>query len=128
MTPSISTLVKKFRLRNDRVISIRSGKIAGTARPDGNRYIYIGGRLYKYSDIYATLKDNERIAKPLYFPVSMSRSYRTLAGDSVRIYAIDGGGTWCVHGAINYSGEWHAAQWTLNGAHATQSELTLVEV
>lgn len=126
--PSISTLVKKFRLRNDRVISIRSGKLAGSQRPNGYRYIYIGGRLYKYEDIYEALRAHVLVSKPLSLPVSMSRNYRTIDGDAVRIYALDGAGTWCIHGAINFMGEWHATSWTMHGAHGSQSELTLVEI
>lgn len=127
-TPPISVLNKKFKLRNDRVLSIRTGKIAGSERANGDRYIYIEGRFYNYADIHDVMRQHAFMAKPLSFPVSLSRQYKTSEGDDVRIYALDGSGMYCVHGAYNYMNEWHITQWSLHGAHPTHSQLTLSEV
>lgn len=68
--------------------------------------------------------------------IDMKKQYRTRDGREVRIYSIDAGGQYPVHGAIEArSNLWRLASWTNNGifsavpAHlATQTEDDLVEV
>lgn len=128
MLPPISTLTKKFKLRNDQVLSIRTNKIAGTKRPSGDRFIYIDGRYYRYEDVWHIMRQHAIDAKPLSYPVSLSKRYKTSEGDPARIYALDGVGLHCVHGAYLWNGEWHSAEWNLHGKHRMHDILNLIEV
>ena len=48
--------------------------------------------------------------------IDPKRTYRTRDGRDVRIYAVDGGSEFCVHGAIRDSrGAWEARQWPADG-------------
>lgn len=47
--------------------------------------------------------------------IDIKKQYRTRDGREVRIYAVDGGGPWPVHGAIKTDGVWSATSWTLDG-------------
>lgn len=47
--------------------------------------------------------------------ICKDKHYRTRDGREVRIYAVDGGGKFSVHGAINSKGEWVCWTWQLNG-------------
>lgn len=43
------------------------------------------------------------------------KTYVTRDGRMARIYAIDGGGVWPIHGAIFTGSEWEATCWTKDG-------------
>lgn len=47
--------------------------------------------------------------------IDKSKTYRTRDGREVRIYATDGAGVYCIHGAIKNNGEWEYMRWTNNG-------------
>ena len=48
--------------------------------------------------------------------ISMEKNYRTRDGREVRIYAMDGGGYWPVHGAIQLScSGWMPTSWDNDG-------------
>ena len=47
--------------------------------------------------------------------ISKDKTYRTLGGQEVRIYATDAGGLFPVHGAIFQDGTWHGMKWTAEG-------------
>ena len=64
--------------------------------------------------------------------VDMTKKYRTRDGREVRIYAIDGNGLYCVHGAHTvkeYKG-WIIGQWSLDGDFFSPSfeNMRLIEV
>jgi len=64
--------------------------------------------------------------------VSMDKKYTTNDGKQVRIYSVDGGGRFPIHGATRKFGEeWVPSSWTPNGKISLSSdsyELDLVEV
>lgn len=47
--------------------------------------------------------------------IDPAKTYRTREGLEVRIYAVDGGGRWPVHGAIKDADGWKAENWKLTG-------------
>ena len=53
--------------------------------------------------------------------ISMDKKYRTRDGREVRIYAVDGGGSFPVHGAIRFENFWGLISWDFDGEHATSS-------
>jgi hypothetical protein len=46
----------------------------------------------------------------------MDKQYRTRDGREVRIYAVDCGGDYSVHGAFRYDDHWRSMQWTESGS------------
>lgn len=49
--------------------------------------------------------------------VSMDKEYRTRDGREVRLYAMDAGGAYPVHGALPRDGGWALFSWTVNGKY-----------
>lgn len=49
--------------------------------------------------------------------IELGKQYRTRDGRDVRIYAVDGGGEWPVHGAIKSGDEWDCRLWCANGIY-----------
>ena len=47
--------------------------------------------------------------------IDINKTYRTREGEPVRIYAIDAGGEYPVHGAAYADGQWHVATWSILG-------------
>lgn len=47
--------------------------------------------------------------------IDPNKKYRTRDGREVRIYAVDGGGEYPVHGAYEFNGRWQCTQWTATG-------------
>ena len=47
--------------------------------------------------------------------ISMDKQYRTRDGREVRIYVVDGGGPFPVHGAIYFNNWWSPCNWTTEG-------------
>lgn len=48
--------------------------------------------------------------------ISMDKKYRTRDGREVRLYAVNGGGNYPVHGAIDGGGDaWHLEAWAIDG-------------
>ena len=47
--------------------------------------------------------------------IDITKTYRTLCGYPVRIYATDGIGSFCVHGAYCEGGDWILSKWTEAG-------------
>jgi|SanBayMetagenome_1026888.scaffolds.fasta_scaffold04503_6 hypothetical protein len=65
--------------------------------------------------------------------IDPKKQYRTRDGREVRIYAVDGGGPFSVHGAIYKPclEEWETRQWPATGHYGskkTQSPCDLIEV
>jgi hypothetical protein len=68
--------------------------------------------------------------------IELGKKYRTRDGCEVRIYAVDGGGRFPVHGATKQNdGTWRQEEWTLTGSyngekdgHAIPHDLDLIEV
>jgi hypothetical protein len=63
--------------------------------------------------------------------ISLDKTYRTKAGDKVRLYAIHVGQLYAVHGAIFFkNGKWEAMIWTIDGKWnaAMNSDCDLIEV
>jgi len=64
--------------------------------------------------------------------ISMDRVYRTRDGQEVRIYAVDGGGKYPIHGAIKVDEEnfWAMGSWKKTGKYAVEFETKedLIEV
>ena len=60
------------------------------------------------------------------------KEYETCDHRPVRIYAIDGIGTQCIHGAIYYSNKeppgWIMTRWDINGIHPTLAELNIINL
>ena len=48
--------------------------------------------------------------------IDMTKTYRTRDGREVRIYAVDGKGDFCVHGAVNTKDGWVLFQWLKGGS------------
>lgn len=48
--------------------------------------------------------------------IEMGKKYKTRDGRDVRIYAVDGVGDYCVHGATLSESGWYAKSWRSNGA------------
>lgn len=48
--------------------------------------------------------------------IDPKKTYRTRDGREVRIYAVDGCGEFCIHGAIKYTDGWVGLMWDRNGA------------
>jgi hypothetical protein len=69
--------------------------------------------------------------------IDPNKKYRTRDGREVRIYAVDGGGRFPVHGATKQNdGTWRQEEWTLTGSyngesshgHTIAHHLDLIEV
>ena len=61
--------------------------------------------------------------------ISMDKQYRTKDGREVRIYAVDGGGYYPVHGAIKTDNGWDNTCWEKNGQYVTyQTDSDLREI
>ena len=61
--------------------------------------------------------------------VDINKQYRTRDGREARVYATDGVGGYCVHGAYKGFYGWHDANWMINGKFANgSSNFDLVEV
>lgn len=61
--------------------------------------------------------------------IDPKKTYRTRDGREVRIYAVDGGLGYPVHGAWSHNGAaWCATEWYGDGASATNVRLDLIEV
>lgn len=62
--------------------------------------------------------------------IDPKKQYRTRDGHEVRIYAVDGGDEFCVHGAIyRFSlGAWEPRQWPATGHLGGMSASDLIEV
>jgi hypothetical protein len=56
--------------------------------------------------------------------INTTDTYKTKNGGKVRIYAVDAGGDYPVHGAIWFEtlGAWLPAQWTIHGKMSTSGE------
>jgi hypothetical protein len=54
--------------------------------------------------------------------IELGKQYRTRDGREVRIYAVDGGGRFPVHGAVKLNdGTWRQEEWTLTGSYNGES-------
>ena len=51
--------------------------------------------------------------------IEMGKEYVTRRGDPVRIYCVDGGGVYPVHGSIYMDNEWHILRWDDFGVRNT---------
>ena len=66
--------------------------------------------------------------------IELGKQYKTRDGREVRIYAVDGGGRFPVHGSVKFSGTaWTPNEWTETGSHLGDpefriSDLDLIEV
>jgi len=50
--------------------------------------------------------------------IELGKKYKTRDGCEVRIYAVDGGGRFPVHGAVKLDdGTWRQEEWTLTGSY-----------
>ena len=63
--------------------------------------------------------------------ISLDKKYTTRIGNTVRIYAIDGRGSYPIHGAVKCEDGWNAEEWTDTGKFRSdnrEAPLDLVEV
>jgi hypothetical protein len=62
--------------------------------------------------------------------IDPKKNYRTRDGREVRIYAVDGGDEFCVHGAILIDGIWCQRSWPISGiiGFKCKSDADLIEV
>ena len=63
--------------------------------------------------------------------IDINKKYRTAKGEEVRIYAVDAGGKYSIHGAIlNNKGWWSVVSWTKEGKYIQKctNSYDLVEV
>ena len=61
--------------------------------------------------------------------IDINKKYRTRMGDEVRIYALDGGDIYPVHGAFKDLGGWVSCSWMQAGSQMMlEGPLDLVEV
>jgi hypothetical protein len=47
--------------------------------------------------------------------IEVGTFYKTDSGQKVRIYALDGEGTYCIHGAVSTLTGWESARWSITG-------------
>jgi hypothetical protein len=47
--------------------------------------------------------------------IDLNKTYTTRDGKLVRLYCVDGGGSYPVHGAVRRDGIWDVERWTLKG-------------
>ncbi len=55
--------------------------------------------------------------------IEVGKKYKTRDGRDARVYATDGGGKYCVHGAIKNSDAWHDCVWTGDGQFEANGRL-----
>ena len=61
--------------------------------------------------------------------IELGKQYRTRDGREVRIYAVDGGGDWPVHGAYMHGDTWRIISWTAEGSvYSHKTDTDLIEV
>ena len=61
--------------------------------------------------------------------IDMTKKYRTKENKEVRIYATDGAGEHCIHGAISEdTGGWRYALWTRNGEFISKTTGSLDDI
>lgn len=61
--------------------------------------------------------------------IDPKKQYRTRDGREVRIYAVDGGGDWPVHGAYMHGDTWRIISWTAAGSvYSHKTDTDLIEV
>jgi hypothetical protein len=61
--------------------------------------------------------------------ISMDKTYRTRSGNEVRIYATDGEGLYCVHGAVKDPAGWAICCWMPEGSQTVlEGPFDLIEV
>ena len=61
--------------------------------------------------------------------IDINKKYRTRDGREVRIYAVDGGGVHCVHGAVKSPTGWSVSCWQQDGIQAAhEGYYDLIEV
>lgn len=60
--------------------------------------------------------------------IGLNKKYRTKSGLEVKIYSVDNGGMYSVHGAIKLDSVWRISNWLSNGINSNDSEFSLVEV
>lgn len=61
--------------------------------------------------------------------IELGKQYRTRDGRKVRVYAVDGGGEFCVHGAILVDDTWISMAWRGDGSWiGKDSSAELIEV
>jgi len=61
--------------------------------------------------------------------VDITKKYRTKENKEVRIYATDGTGEYCIHGAIlEDTGGWRYALWTHNGEFISKTTKSLDDI
>lgn len=61
--------------------------------------------------------------------IDPNKKYRTRDGREVRIYAVDGGGDWPVHGAYMHGDTWRIISWTAAGSvYSHKTDADLIEV
>lgn len=49
--------------------------------------------------------------------IEAGKFYRTRDGRKVRVYAVDGGGLYTIHGAVYRADEWMIGRWDLTGSN-----------
>jgi hypothetical protein len=57
--------------------------------------------------------------------IKLEKEYTTVSGAQTRIYAIDGRGEWCVHGAVLTAEGWYPARWDKYGDHENNEDFDL---
>jgi hypothetical protein len=61
--------------------------------------------------------------------IELGKQYKTRDGCEVRIYAVDGGGRFPVHGAVKFSGTaWTPNEWTETGSHLDDPEFQICDL
>ena len=62
--------------------------------------------------------------------IELGKQYRTRDGREVRVYAVDGGGPYPVHGAVKLDEGWEAGVWRSDGRLSgyTEGDTDLIEV
>lgn len=60
--------------------------------------------------------------------IEVGKYYKTSDGRKARIYAVDCGGHWTIHGAVHYDGFWVACEWMSDGERFinTKSQSSLI--
>lgn len=67
----------------------------------------------------------EMEAKAEAHAIKIDKEYTTVSGVQTRIYAIDGRGNWCVHGAILTAEGWYSTRWDKYGNHEDNKDFDL---
>lgn len=124
--PTAQTLRSKFKLRNNRLISIRTNKLAGTVNGT-TRWVQIDGARHRYDDILALYKSIFTTSpSPSDSSIPHIGRHSTVGRFSARIYENQMTFNDMLFGAVFVHDVWAQTQWNHDGTHPTNPDYDLL--